>query len=128
MSRRRGNAAIELALTLPVLLLLGAGVAEWGWWLRWDVIVTHIARDAALTASVTAARDNPAGAAEARARAGLLAAGLSANQSAVIVETTPTSTGPAMRVALSVPYTGLVPLVPSPNRLAAEATFRLQDP
>lgn len=128
MSRRAGNAATELAFALPVLLLLGAGVAEWGWWFRWEVTVAQIARDAALTASITAARDDPAGAAEARARAALLAAGLPTGNAIVLAETTPTTAGPAMRVLVSAPYRGLVPLIPSPARLSADATFRLQDP
>lgn len=50
--RQRGQAAVELALVLPLVLLLFLGLAQVGLVVRDDVLVVHAAREAARRAAV----------------------------------------------------------------------------
>ena len=60
----RGAAAVELALVLPVLLLLVLGAIEWGYYFFLENVVVNSAREGARAGSIA-----PAGTAEAQARA-----------------------------------------------------------
>jgi len=53
-SEDRGQTLVELALLLPVLLLLIMGIIEFGWILHGYVIVTSAAREGARVAAVKA--------------------------------------------------------------------------
>lgn len=64
---RRGQATVELALLLPVVLALVLGVLQVGLVVRSQVQVTHAAREAARVVAVTGDASQAAGAA---ARAG----------------------------------------------------------
>ena len=63
----RGQATVELALLLPVVLALVLGVMQVGLVVRSQVQVTHAAREAARAVAVTS---DPSQAADAAARAG----------------------------------------------------------
>jgi hypothetical protein len=55
MNRRRGDggqAAVELALVLPLVAMLGLGLIQVGLVVRDQVLVTHAAREAARAAAV----------------------------------------------------------------------------
>lgn len=58
--RDRGQAVVELALALPIVMLLLLGVVQVAVVVRGELLVQHAAREAARAASVSAA---PAGAA-----------------------------------------------------------------
>jgi Flp pilus assembly protein TadG len=45
--RRRGQALVELALTLPILLLLVLGILEFGYATHQKLILSHASREAA---------------------------------------------------------------------------------
>lgn len=127
MIPRRANAATEMAFALPILLLIGAGIAEWGWWLSREVEVVMVARDAAHAASLTRMSDDPAGVAVARAREALGLAGFNAGAANVSTSSVTTSGGVALEVSVAVPYDDLIPLIPSPALLRARTAMRLQD-
>ena len=57
--RQRGQAAVELALVLPLVLLLFLGLAQVGLVVRDDVLVVHAAREAARRAAVDRADGAP---------------------------------------------------------------------
>lgn len=127
MSPRRGTAATEFAFALPILLILGAGVAEWGWWLSREVEVVMVARDATLAASITRISDNPAGVATSRAIEALDLARFDEARADIQTGTVSTASGVAIEVRVSVPYDDLIPLIPSPANLRATTAMRLQD-
>ena len=58
-ARQRGQAAVELALVLPLVLLLFLGLAQVGLVVRDDVLVVHAAREAARRAAVDRADGAP---------------------------------------------------------------------
>jgi Flp pilus assembly protein TadG len=69
-ARDRGQAAVELALCLPVVLLVLLGVVQVAVVVRDELLVQHAAREAARAASVAAAARPSATAAAARALSG----------------------------------------------------------
>ena len=73
-ARDRGQAVVELALCLPVVLLVLLGVVQVAVVVRNELLVQHAAREAARAASVSAAP----GAAASRAATSLASTGLDA--------------------------------------------------
>ena len=123
---RRGSVAVELALLLPVLLVLLVGALEWGRVLEAQVAIVQVARDGALAGARAGADGDPAGVAEARARAGLAALGRDAGAAEVVVAAMPLSVGDAIQVTITTPYAGGSTLVPVPAQLSAAVTARLE--
>lgn len=113
-----GQAVVELALCVPLVCLLLLGVVQVGLVVRDDLVVLHLAREAARAASVSAA---PAAAAR-----GALAAGPPIGASVTV-----TSGRDTVRVVVAatsrtdVPIVGL--LVPD-VRLRAEAVMTREPP
>lgn len=118
--RRRGSAAVEFALVLPALALLLAGALEWGWYLRHEVVVIHLARDAAAAGALTKRTDGPADVAEVRAWDALTELHLDPQGAQVNGTLTDTALGPLITLEVNVPYQPLLSLVPSPATLRAE--------
>lgn len=123
---RRGSVAVELALLVPVLLVLLVGSLEWGRVLEAQVALTQVARDAALAGARAGVDGDPAGVAEARARAALAALGRDGAGADVLVEAVPLSVGDAVRVRVTTPYAGGSTLVPVPAQLSAAVTARVE--
>lgn len=121
--RDRGQSTIELALLLPVVVLLLLTVLQLGLVARDVVLVTHAAREAARAAAV----DGTSGAAQ---RAALAASGLRADRVRV---TASGRHGPGSRVVVrltyriptSVPIIGS--LLPDPS-VTATASMRVETP
>src|SRR5689334_673996 len=104
--RRRGAAAVEFALVAPILVVMGAGTIEWGFYLtRREIVVsaTQEAAMAALTAKSTGAYDTAAKTAAAKV---LNAAGMSGS-SATITTSLAGSVPNLLTVSISVPYKSL---------------------
>ena len=99
----RGQATVEAALVLPLVVLLLLAVVQVGLLVRAEVLVTHAAREAARSAAVD---PDP----QAAARAAALATTLDPNRMTVRVEG---RKGPGSRVRVDVAYTAPteVPLV-----------------
>lgn len=119
---RRGAAAVEFALILPVLLAILLGIMDWGWVFYVQLSMTNAAREGA---RVGITEDTPADAqtsAVTVATSYLTRAGLAAAVSA----TAPDPAGdPTVLVTVSVnPFTPLVGFVPTPGDLNATAAMR----
>jgi len=123
---RRGSVAVELALLLPVLLVLLVGALEWGRVLEAQVTIIQVARDGALAGARAGPDGDPVGVAEARARAALVAVGRDAGASEVGVLPVSLSVGEAVTVTVTTPYSGGSTLVPVPSQLSATVTARLE--
>lgn len=125
MTRRRGGVAIEFAVVLPVLLVIIAGVLEWGQIVVREVAVTQIARDAALAGARTELTEDPAAVAIARATAALTEAGFTGGGAEVATVDIDGDAG--LAVTVHAPYRRTIPLVPAPTTLTCTVTARLED-
>ncbi len=124
---KRGGAATELALVLPVLLALLGGVVEWGWFVVQSVAVTGAARDGALAGTLVEADAGPDTVAEARARESLTGSGLDGAGATVAATLGSTSEGTVVQVDCEVAHDPLFPLLPMPATHRSRASFRLVD-
>ncbi|MCK6519902.1 pilus assembly protein [Myxococcota bacterium] len=124
---RRGSNAVEFALILPILILLFAGIVEWGWTLNQQMMVVQAAREGARAGVSTPRDDDPETAAEARAVQALNDMGL--NGSAAVVTATITGAYPdeLLQVSLALPHQPIIGLVPIPVDLKAALTMRLEE-
>ena len=125
---RGGGAALEFALTLPVLLVLLAGVIEWGWYLHQEVSVTWAARDGALAGSLTPPASDVEGEAVAQTRRALEAAGFDGDAAEVNAALEDSDSGALVRVTAAVPYASLLHLLPVPASLRGDSAFLLVRP
>jgi Flp pilus assembly protein TadG len=122
----RGSITLELALALPIVLVLLVGVIEWGWLLAREVELVQVAREAAHHAALTAADDDPEAAATARATADLLAAGFDPDLVDIEATVVGSDVGDVIQVRVSCDYEALLGLLPVPPRLAAGTTMLLE--
>lgn len=127
MSARRGSAALEFAISLPVLLILVAGIVDFGWWFYREVGIIQIARDAALAGSITKLASDPMGTAQARAQAALTAAGYALGPATVQTRSVATASGTCLEVSLSAPYDHLLSLIPAPDTVQSLTCIRMLD-
>jgi Flp pilus assembly protein TadG len=125
---RRGGAAIEMALTAPILLSMAAGVVEWGWYMNQQVTVIQAVRDAARAGALAEAdaEADPASVALARIEDRMAEIGFDPTQSSVTATVSDSSVGQVLTVSAVVLYPGLLGLVPTPDRLRASTTMRLE--
>lgn len=124
MTARRGAVAVEMALVLPVLLVLFVGAVDWGWFFVQEATVVVIARDAAHAGALSA--DAPADRARARARGALEAHGPSLADGDISVVVSDEPVGSVVEVSISVPFSPIIGLVPMPSHLAAATAMRVE--
>jgi len=110
IKNERGSSLIEVALTLPLLLLITAGIFEFGRAYQTQQVLTNAAREGARVAVLP---NQPSGTAEARARLYLTAGQLPNAATATIdVAATTISIGgistPGSKVTVSYPYSFMV--------------------
>jgi Flp pilus assembly protein TadG len=113
MTRRtseRGAALIEVALTLPLLLLVAIGIFEFGRAYQTQQVLTNAAREGARVAVLP---NQPANAADTRAHAYLTAGQLPNADSATVTVTSTTiniggTTTPGSRVTVNYPFSFVV--------------------
>ena len=123
----RGAAAVELAMTAPLLIALAGGLVEWGWFMDQEVAVIQAVRDGARAGALVDTHvDDPATVAQARVLVSLDAAGLEATSDDVVVTQETTDVGEALVVTADVAYPPLLGIIPMPGRLAANITMRLE--
>ncbi len=127
MRRRQGASAVEFALGASVLLVLGAGITEWGWAMRCQTAVISAAREGARTGAGTLQDDDPIASAEVRAAAALDDAGLDSDTATVTATIDGADPDASISVSVDLPHPALVPLVPTLGTLSSTATMRLQD-
>lgn len=123
---RRGGAAIELALTAPILFSMATGVVEWGWFMNQQVSVVQAARDAARAGALTADAGEAPSVAIERFNDRLTEIGADPTQSTVAAVVGDSSAGSVLTVSVEVPYPALLGFLPTPDRLRASTTMRLE--
>jgi Flp pilus assembly protein TadG len=121
--RSRGQSTVELALLLPVVVVLLLAVLQVGLLARNVVLVTHAAREAARAAAI----DSRAGAARAAA---LAASGLDGERLEVVASG---RAGPGSRVTVVVTFRAptqvpIVGVIVGDRTIRAEATMRVEGP
>jgi len=121
---RRGNNAIEFALTLPVYLAIISGVADFGWVFNQRMTVTMVARDAARAASLVALGAPVEASGEAQGAASLAAVGLTGTVTCTLAGTSPDQEVTCNAV---VPFTPLIGLVSVPPILQSQITMRMEE-
>lgn len=117
--RESGAALVEMALVLPILLILIFGMIDFGLYFYNDLQLTQVARDAARYASV----GNEAEASAAISNATLISTAITSQAIDVA------STGQEASVVLTAAYSALTPLpglVGIGNTLAIDATARMR--
>jgi Flp pilus assembly protein TadG len=116
---RRGNAVVEFALLMPVIVVLGLSTIEWGWYITRREIVVAVVQDA--TMAGVCSTGSPDADAIARARAGLNAAGLDGAGATVTIAGSGAA-GSLYTVTISAAYTPLVG-VSVPGALTSQHTM-----
>lgn len=110
LKNERGSSLIEVALTLPLLLLVTAGIYEFGRAYQTQQVLTNAAREGARVAVLP---NQPSGTAEARARLYLTAGQLPNAADATISVTSTTisiggTTTPGSKVTVNYPFSFMV--------------------
>ncbi len=128
----RGVVTIEMAIALPLLLLLILGVIEYGWMFLKNQGVTNTARN---TARVAARYDVTDAEIQAALTSAIAAAGLSTSGYTMVmnpVDTSVLTPGESLSVTVSVPYANIeligVPFLPTPANLTATVTMAKEGP
>ena len=116
-ARQQGAAMVELALILPVLIVLVFGIIEFGRAFNADISLTHAAREGAREYAIT--QDTMAGIAAAKGAATSLNTGdMSFTVSACRL-------GDPATMRIKYPFTFSIPFVPlRPIQLSAEGVMR----
>lgn len=125
--RRSGSTAVEFALTFPILVLIFAAIAEWGWFFSQQLSMIYAVRDGARVGALTQQANGPEAEAAARVRSALTEMGL--NGDAADIEATISGSSPneVLTVSASLTYAPLISLVPIPANLESTLTMRLED-
>ena len=128
MSRRRGAAAVEFALTLPILIVLTLGIIEYGWMFqRYNTLHTAL-RDAARDGATQLDGASAVSVAQQRLATNLAFYGFCDGSTAGCVSTSVSAlASPENVIALDAtwtysPITGF-PVPGIPQTLAADVTF-----
>ncbi len=124
---RRGSVAVEFAFTAPVFLVMLAGVIEWGWFLERQVALVQATRDGALAGSVVEDRDDATAVAIARTSQTLTLGGFNVDEAEISATLSSLSTGDVVTVSVDLTYHNMLKMLPTPDLLRAESTFRLVD-
>ena len=120
--KRRGAAAIEFALVVPVALVMLYGIAEYSWYMFNFMTVTTAVQEGVRTGSFVASEDDPAAVATAKVREQLTLYGLHGDTATVTTAMTTDTYGDVLSVRVQVPYTALVGLIPVPDTLDQRAS------
>jgi Flp pilus assembly protein TadG len=130
---RRGGAAIEFAMTAPLLITILSGVIEWGWYLFQLQMVLNAVADGVRAGSRTAvsADPDPAEVAAARTAQRLVdldvVSSLSAAKAVVTATQGGTSAVPEITVTIDMDIEPLIGLIPTPSSYYAKSTLLIED-
>ena len=116
-----GQASVELALVLPLVMILLLAVVQMGLLVRDQILVVHAAREAAREAAVDPAADAP--------RRAALASSTLSDSSLTVTSTGRGAPGSRVRVEVAYRTSSAVPLVgPAVGKLTlrASATMRVE--
>lgn len=124
---RRGAAVLELALAVPVLLVLAGGIVEIGTMMFRQEQVIQICRESVMWGAMTRQADNPPAVATARAREALQSAGFDPDTATIDARLIDTVHGKGLTMDLSLPRTPLLNFISTTGTYQASATMRLED-
>ena len=132
MNRRRGASALEFALTLPVVMLVLAGILEYGWYLFQLSNVVHALRDGTRIGVTVplASPTPPTTRAEEHARAVLNGLGVPCEDGDGCIVTAvinPSDDFDVLNLTIEVDYTPIVGLLPAPGLLQGTFTMMMQE-
>ncbi len=122
---RRGNAAIEFALVLPVLLLLALPPIEFAWYITCSRTALEAVQDGARVGAKTPLSNDPVAAARAATLANLDAS-LPISYSPSDVGVSLVNGGDTVRVDVSIPFPPLIGFAPVPDRIEAFHQMRVE--
>lgn len=127
-SGRQGSVATEVALILPIFVVLLIGVLEYGWVMPNGTTLEQVARDAARTGSLASDAADRIPRATARVTARLPETSFDPADVTVSVQTIqlPTTGDTAVQVDLTAQYRALFGLVPTPLTLSGSAVMRAE--
>ncbi len=125
---RRGGAAVEFALVLPILLALLFGIMEYGWMFLQNLSVVAAVREGARLGVTYAAEDTPTpdAAAAARTEAALTAYGFPPGSATITTTYAGASPEETLTVTAQMPYAPLIGLVGVPAQLNGSITMLLE--
>lgn len=129
-AHRRGTAAVEFALTVPVLMLIIFGVLDYSWYIKQATDVIRASREGLRLGVTVPQADGPDAAAESQVAVVLAGYGLDCESSldCEIEATNTTLDGlDSVTLTVAVPYEPLVGMVPTPETMATEITMALED-
>jgi Flp pilus assembly protein TadG len=127
----RGVVTIEMAVALPLLLLLVLGVIEYGWMFLKNQGITNSARQ---TARIAARYDSTTADIQTALTNAITAAGLTGSgyTSSLAPDPTTLGAGETFSVTVAVPYTNIeligVPFLPTPATLTSTVTMAKEGP
>jgi len=127
---RRGSAAVEFALTVPVLMVIIFGVLDYSWYIKQATDVVRATREGLRLGVGVSQDDGPDAAAESQTEIVLAGYGLDC-ESGLDCEIEAVNTTvdglDAVTLTVVVPYEPLVGMVPAPEQMRAEITMALED-
>jgi Flp pilus assembly protein TadG len=124
LQRQDGQAFVEFAIVLPLLVLLVFGITQFGLAFRNHLAITDAARVAARAAAVKRT-SNPCGAAT-TAIQNTVSAGQWAQVSSRITCTAGPNVGDQVKITINYPYSIGLPGVSASGNLTSSATERLE--
>ncbi len=127
---RRGTAAVEFALTMPVLLLIIFGVMDYSWYIKQATDVIRATREGLRVGITVAAADGPDAAAESQVEVVLSGYGMDCESGLdceIEASTTIVDGLDAVTLRVEVPFQPLVGMVPTPPVMTANLTMALED-
>lgn len=125
--RRSGSTAVEFGLTFPILVLIFAAIAEWGWFFSQQLSMIYAVRDGARVGALTLQANGPEAEATTRVRAALTEMGLNGNAADINASLSGAAPNEVLTVTASLAYDPLISLVPIPAELESTLTMRLED-
>lgn len=122
---RSGAAALEFALTLPIVLMITLGTVEYSWGFMNRVWLNNAARDAIRSATGVEPAAAPAQA-ERRARQALTELGVDCRSGCSVRAEVREGTYDVLALQIEMAYPRLTGFVPAPGNLAVEYVMMLE--
>ena len=130
-NKRRAAAAVEFALTLPILMVLLSSILDYGWYFWRRSALTMITADAVRlgVAIPRSSTPGPETMAEIYAQTMMMDAGVPCPGPDCVMQTTRESHGgySFLRLQTTLQYEPLVGMVPTPDTVRAFSTMMLED-
>ncbi|HEX3698708.1 MAG TPA: TadE/TadG family type IV pilus assembly protein [Polyangia bacterium] len=125
---RRGAAAVEFALVLPLFVAVLFGVIEYGWVFYQNFSVASAVRDGLRVGVTVAAAATPDPGTTAVKRTQDLLTGVGINPAGVTINAIYNGSTPSKTLTLSatMPYKALIGFVPVPSKIAYSMTMLLE--